>query len=302
MFESLLEFLKYEMEGDQKIPMVLDGFGLTMSLSPRVEQNKGKTNNTDRLKDCKETIQREVPTAAGLLTTVEELRLYNIYLSDVNTDGAIEVLLGKDLVGSLLTGNRKEVRNGLIAFQTKLGWTLIGRVSEDANSCKRLSVLTDPSEKLSKIELEATTHQHFLDSVRINGEGHIEVRPPVIKNHPPLSTNYGLAIKRMNSTNKKLNRIIEKVTEELGDESCRYLPPNRHVMKLGSSTPIRLVFDALTRDHTNRNSVSLNEYLEKGPNLIEKIPAILACFRMNRLDIVANIWRKSRILQRIETS
>ncbi|KAF2880456.1 hypothetical protein ILUMI_25734 [Ignelater luminosus] len=55
--------------------------------------------------------------------------------------------------------------------------------------------ITDPSEKLSKIELEAATHQNFLDSVKIKEEGHIEVRPPFNENPPPpLSTNYGLAM------------------------------------------------------------------------------------------------------------
>ncbi|KAF2896674.1 hypothetical protein ILUMI_09501 [Ignelater luminosus] len=38
----------------------------------RVEQNKGKTNNRDRFKNCKETIQRKVSTVAGLLTTVKD--------------------------------------------------------------------------------------------------------------------------------------------------------------------------------------------------------------------------------------
>ncbi|KAF2897915.1 hypothetical protein ILUMI_08260 [Ignelater luminosus] len=451
MLESLLEFLKSEIEGDQNIAMALDGFGLTVSHSPRVEQNKGKTNNRDRFKNCKETTQREVPTAAGLLITVkdqpkgdcifcfsghrlqecikakdmplaerrktveekkacfcclrlshsakfcrngpkciickkphfpivcegikevdkgkpevpkegtqlklstviiriqrpknpiflkaqqkewgiylkgvsrfsthcnytysfkaidhhkiceniapipsgpwvEKLKLHNIYLSDVNTNGAIAVLLGADVVGSLLTGNRKEVRNGLIAFQTKLGWTLMGKISNDADNCKGLSMLvtnmltkdakitdlwsldrlgiTDPSEKLSKVEREAATHQHFLDSVKINEEGRIEVRLPFIENHPPLSTNYGLAMKRMNGTIKKLKiegyyeayqlvlndwinkGIIEDVIEELGDKSCHYLP-HQHVIKLGSSTPIRPVFDASARHHINRNS------------------------------------------------
>ncbi|KAF2892206.1 hypothetical protein ILUMI_13966, partial [Ignelater luminosus] len=65
---------------------------------------------------------------------VQELKLHNIYLSDVNTDGATEILLGADVVGSLLTGNREEVRNRLIAFQTKLGWTLMGKVPNDADN------------------------------------------------------------------------------------------------------------------------------------------------------------------------
>ncbi|KAF2904378.1 hypothetical protein ILUMI_01799 [Ignelater luminosus] len=253
--------------------MALDGFGLTMSHNPRVEQNKTKTNNRDRLKNCKETIQKEVPTATGLFTTVfggyttevtqhdaytstlsllegdytysfeaidhhnicgsispiprgtrvEELKLHNIYLNDVNTDGATEVLFGADVVGN---------------------------------------------------------------SVKINEEGRIEVRLPFIENHPQLFTNYGLAMKRVNGTIKKLKskgyyeayrlvlnelihkRIIVEVTEELGDKSCHCLP-HRHVIKLGSSTPIRPVFTALA----------------------QMMPAILARCRMNRLGIVADIQR-----------
>ncbi|KAF2890860.1 hypothetical protein ILUMI_15313, partial [Ignelater luminosus] len=72
MLENLLELLKYEVEGDQKIAMALDGFGFTVSHSPRVEQNKGKTNNRDKPKNCQETIQREVSTAPELLTTVKD--------------------------------------------------------------------------------------------------------------------------------------------------------------------------------------------------------------------------------------
>ncbi|KAF2884630.1 hypothetical protein ILUMI_21538 [Ignelater luminosus] len=71
--------------------------------------------------------------------------------------------------------------------------------------------------------------------------------------------------------------IIKEMNEDFGDKSCHCLP-HLDVIKFGSSTPIRPVFDVSARDHTNRNSVSLNQCLENGPNLIEKIPAVFARF------------------------
>ncbi|GFX74647.1 integrase catalytic domain-containing protein [Trichonephila clavipes] len=49
-----------------------------------------------------------------------------IYLSSL--DGPIEVLLGADVAGKLITGRRKELKTGLVALETKLGWTLMGKV------------------------------------------------------------------------------------------------------------------------------------------------------------------------------
>ncbi|GFV61670.1 uncharacterized protein TNCV_188281 [Trichonephila clavipes] len=43
--------------------------------------------------------------------------------------GPIEVLLGADVAGKLTTGRREELKTGLVALETKLGWTLMGKVS-----------------------------------------------------------------------------------------------------------------------------------------------------------------------------
>jgi len=59
--------------------------------------------------------------------------------------------------------------------------------------------------------------------------------------------------------------IIEVVDETAKKDSCYYLP-HRAVFKPDSqTTPVRPVFDASCK--TNRKP-SLNELLEKGPNLI----------------------------------
>ncbi|GBO11365.1 hypothetical protein AVEN_47287-1 [Araneus ventricosus] len=54
------------------------------------------------------------------------LRVNNIELSDV-TCNEIDLLIGADLIGKLLTGRSVQLNFGLTAIHTKLGWTVIGK-------------------------------------------------------------------------------------------------------------------------------------------------------------------------------
>ena len=63
---------------------------------------------------------------------MEELERNNILLSDLapkcgNEDNTIYILIGADIAGKLMTGEKFESGNGFVAFETKLGWTLMGR-------------------------------------------------------------------------------------------------------------------------------------------------------------------------------
>ncbi|GFU34863.1 integrase catalytic domain-containing protein [Trichonephila clavipes] len=71
--------------------------------------------------------------------------------------------------------------------------------------------------------------------------------------------------------------IIEKIAQEEPKNvgKFHYLP-HRPVFKENSTTEIRSVFDVSA--HPGK-SCSLNDYVEKGANLIEMIPAILNRFR-----------------------
>jgi len=51
------------------------------------------------------------------------------------------------------------------------------------------------------------------------------------------------------------------------------------------TTKIRPVFDASSHE---KDTPSLNDCLEKGPNLIEQIPALLMRFRENKMGVVAD--------------
>ncbi|UYV64832.1 hypothetical protein LAZ67_3002105 [Cordylochernes scorpioides] len=75
--------------------------------------------------------------------------------------------------------------------------------------------------------------------------------------------------------------IIEKVPAEQHDTEAFYLP-HRPVVKLSSgTTPIRPVFDASSKVY---RSPSLNDCLEKGPNLIEMNPKPYAKIEVNEKD------------------
>lgn len=74
-------------------------------------------------------------------------------------------------------------------------------------------------------------------------------------------------------------KIVEEVdeTHELGSEN---ILPHRPEFKENSATKVRPVFDGWAREKYSR---SINDSIEKGPNLIELIPAILNSLRLKKI-------------------
>ncbi|GFU85501.1 uncharacterized protein TNCV_802301 [Trichonephila clavipes] len=65
-----------------------------------------------------------------------------IQLSDVGEESrSIQVLLGADVIGKLMTGHRRILSCGLVAMVTILGWTLSGKVPDSKiSSCNAMLV------------------------------------------------------------------------------------------------------------------------------------------------------------------
>ncbi|CAB0005219.1 unnamed protein product [Nesidiocoris tenuis] len=154
--------------------------------------------------------------------------------------------------------------------------------------------------------MDLATQKHFEDTVSVNKDGRFVVHLPWISDHPALPSNYGIALKRLHSTVRRLknegyyeayqrifdewqqDEIIEEVPSKEADFPSHYLP-HRHVVKLSSSTtPVRPVFDGSAHEV---GAPSLNQCLQKGPNLIEKIPTVLAQFRKKKIGVVGDIKR-----------
>ncbi|KAI5755762.1 hypothetical protein M8J77_019477 [Diaphorina citri] len=160
---------------------------------------------------------------------LEELKAEGIEISDVGSSTDIDILLGSDIAGKLWSGKCVQLKSGLVAMETHLGWTLSGKlpISTTMLSDNIATVVTnlyvkeanitdlwtldvlgikDPTENASKLDIERITQEHFLSTVRVNEDNRFEIHLPWLENHPPLGENYLLALKRLQSTVKKLKK------------------------------------------------------------------------------------------------
>jgi hypothetical protein len=257
---------------------------------------------------------------------LEELEKAGIQVTDVDQNHRdIHVLIGADIAGTFFTGKMYPTIAGPVAMETRLGWTVMGRcrgVKSSADStllatslhvCNvdlqnlwRMDLIgiTDSVETKSKEDLMDSARIHFEKTVQRDEDGRYEVSLPWIEGHPPVSTNRDLAEKRLKSAYRKLQEsgyvqsyqqifneweqlgIIEKVKDNATSAAVSYLP-HRPVFKVNSATtPIRPVFDASAKCG---GLPSLNDCLEKGPNLIELVPDVLTRFRLKRFGVVSDI-------------
>lgn len=241
-----------------------------------------------------------------------------MYQKDPNE---VHMLIGADFAGRLFTGKIKQISEGLVAMHTRLGWALMGVSGEKTRNCATLLSLhinelnvtelwqldtigiRDYGENRSRKELEEATKLHFLETVKRDKEGRYMVNLPWIKDHPPLASCKKIAEKRLVNCIKSLEKIdrlhdYENVFKEWEDEDiiekvdiCQEIAqdhylPHRPVFKENSTTKVRPVFDGSAKE---KNFPSINECLEKGPNLIELIPSIINRFRFGRFGVIADI-------------
>ncbi|UYV63047.1 hypothetical protein LAZ67_2002938 [Cordylochernes scorpioides] len=258
---------------------------------------------------------------------LSELKGSKIWLSDLGRDSPkIELLIGSDIYGSLLSGRVKQLENGLTAIETHLGWTICGPSpkKDEQSDCSSLVVISmhsrnmsvdylwnletigikDPRGNLTKLEEDKIVHQHFLNTVHQQEDGRFCVGLPWLGNQEGIPSNRHIAERRLFNTTRKLRAksifseydrvfqewlaegVIEKVSPEDLNRNCHYLPHHPVVKANSNTTKIRPVFDASCKDKGN---LSLNDCLASGPNVIEQIPAILLKFRENAIGVIADI-------------
>ncbi|XP_035228388.1 uncharacterized protein LOC118200536 [Stegodyphus dumicola] len=81
-------------------------------------------------------------------------------------------------------------------------------------------------------------------------------------------------------------KIIEEVPETEIDNLSYYLPHRPLIRRTSQTMKVRPVFDASARE---RNQPSLNDCLNRGPNLIELIPDIIDRFRLYSVGLSSDI-------------
>ncbi|GFU46430.1 integrase catalytic domain-containing protein [Trichonephila clavipes] len=114
-----MNFLCKEVQGEQRVQLARTGFG---------PQHNFRKNNAPV--EC--IRQRELATASAFVSLdavpkindqniLKELRGKNIDLTDSSCEGAeIDLLIGADVMGRLLTGNVVTLHSGLAAVESKL--------------------------------------------------------------------------------------------------------------------------------------------------------------------------------------
>lgn len=229
------------------------------------------------------------------------------------------------MYGKMMTGRIFEFEHGLTAVETKLGWTLLGKVpSESVYSNSSMLVtsmmvrdfdlsdlweldvigIRDPVDTKTKAEREQQAKDHFFNTVTVNSEGRYEVSLPWVDGRQKIPDNKDIAFKRLQNATKKLTMmgkqqsyhevfdewllegIIEKVPPNEMDRPNHYLPHRPVFKESSSTTKVRPVFDASCKA---KGFPSLNDCLEKGPNLIELIPSVLLRFRLNEIGVISDI-------------
>ena len=106
-----------------------------------------------------------------------------------------------------------------------------------------------------------------------------------LKRNPELMEKYDEIMKEQLKTG-----VLEPVPEkdaENKEGTVHVLPHHPVVREDKSTTKVRVVYDGSA--HTKDNPVSINHYLEQGPNLIPSLFEILLRFRSNRIGVIADI-------------
>lgn len=110
--------------------------------------------------------------------------------------GRIDILVGANIAGKLLTSKKYELENGLVALETLLGWTVMGKLPnvtksidsamlinamfvKEADPCDLWNLdvigISDPIEKVNKSIEDEQTLKFLLDSTVLTEEGRYKI-------------------------------------------------------------------------------------------------------------------------------
>ncbi|KAK7601984.1 hypothetical protein V9T40_009425 [Parthenolecanium corni] len=237
----------------------------------------------------------------------------------------IQLLIGyRGLIPIVTLQKSIFISPSLQLMSTKFGWIPFGGLTDDEVEKMESSVIglfqeADPVKMMSDLELiglddflkteneeEATVLDKFYSTIRRLSKRYM-IEWPFRSDDPELDDNFGLAFGRLISLYRQLSKdpaLLEAydkiIKEQLEDDIVEpvnlwtetkgklisYIP-HRANIRLGKSTPIRMVFDASAR--SSKTARSLNDLLMKGGNWVNEIPAILIRFRRYGIAVTTDI-------------
>ena len=200
---------------------------------------------------------------------------------------------------------------------TKLGWTLSGMaVQKDPQSEKTFFAKSakDEFDQMCSLEVLGLKddnmegfHNDFMDKLQRLPDGTYMTRLPWKESAALLPTNKPLAVARLRSTTKKLERlgrlqeydqvmqeqldqgIIERIPEKPTGDAVHWIPHQPVIRDDAESTKMRIVYDCSAK--ANVQEPSLNDLLETGPSLQPLLFDILLKNRMHRYCITGDVQK-----------
>jgi len=132
-----------------------------------------------------------------------------------------------------------------------------------------------------------------------------EVPIPWKENKSELSSNYEMAVKRLESTEKRLKKdpelektyretiekyeskgYVSKSSKDSSSDSERWYLPHFPVVRMNkTTTKVRMVFDASAKS----NGLSLNDVIHQGPKLQNELFDVLLRFRQDEVALICDI-------------
>lgn len=268
---------------------------------------------------------------------LQELKEKGIRINDSGSNNEEpDILFGADLIPKLTTDKSVTLKCGLKAIETVFGWTILGPIPQTNRSYLSLAMLVtsnqideselknlwqletigirDPVEVKSIEKRNQETKEYFLKTVSRKPDGRYQVALPWMNGKQSIPNNFDLAVKRLTSTTKKLRLdgmyntyndlfiqwenedFIERVEMEnpMVVKYDHFIPHHAVYKPESRTTPVSPVFDASCKSGRHP---SLNECLEKGPNLIELLPATIIRFRENRIGVIADIRKAFQMIE-----
>ena len=201
---------------------------------------------------------------------------------------------------------------------TKFGWVLSGNVIYHSNEVEKAFYLNsnkDEFEKLCSLEVigitdskdqtDETFIQDFTKQLTTTTDGRYKTRLPWKKDCVELPQNKDLALTRLKTTTRRLERIgrldeyeaiirdqidqgmIEKVPPKPTGPVIHYVPHQAVIKDEAETTKLRVVYDCSARGRVT--SPSLNDCLEVGPSLQPLLLDILLRNRMKKYCLIGDI-------------
>lgn len=249
----------------------------------------------------------------------------NLADSNFNISSPIDLILGANIFNKILIDGQIPAQNANLpsAINTTFGYVLMGEISNLKNSfysinsffttrdCNQLdntiskfwSLEEIPQQYIMSLE-DNQCEKYYSDTTFRLDSGRYVVSLPFINNNLPKFENSKLpALRRFYSLERRLISNLELYKEycqiiqeyldsghmqlvSTRDDNAYYLPHHCVFKPDSTSTRVRIVFDASSKDS---NNLSLNDTLMTGPKLQRDISSILLNFRLYSVVMTADI-------------